>query len=69
MAGDPAADEGASTTKTTTNNGAKLISLLKFFRLIKIARLLRLAKLKMIFNRIEEFFQVSTTIITIVSFL
>ncbi|KAM3136932.1 hypothetical protein pb186bvf_011017 [Paramecium bursaria] len=68
FAGDPTGDEGVQTTKTTNSN-AKLISLLKFFRLIKIARLLRLAKLKMIFNRIEEFFQVSTTIITIVSFL
>lgn len=43
--------------------------MLRFIRFIKIMRLLRLAKLKKIFDKIEEFIQLSTTIAAIMSFL
>lgn len=43
--------------------------MLKFIRFIKIMRLLRLAKLKVFFDRIDEFLQLYVVVSTIFSFL
>jgi len=43
--------------------------MLRFVRFTKIIRLLRLAKLKVIFDKLEEFMQVSSSIAPILCFI
>ena len=67
-------DESASTNSQAQQtkklvSSAQLLRMLRFIRFIKIIRLLRLAKLKVIFDKIEDFLQLSSTIAAILSFL
>ncbi|CAD8187027.1 unnamed protein product [Paramecium octaurelia] len=47
----------------------KLLRILKFFRLIKIIRLLRLLKLKQLFAKLEDYIDISGSVITIYQLL
>ncbi|CAD8183738.1 unnamed protein product [Paramecium octaurelia] len=63
------AEDEISTQHANLQKSAQILRVLKFFRFIKVIRLLRLAKLKVIIDKIEEYFADNSAIQTIASFL
>ncbi|CAD8168918.1 unnamed protein product [Paramecium pentaurelia] len=62
------AEDEISTSNANLQKSAQILRILKFFRFIKVIRLLRLAKLKVIVNKIEEYFSDNSILQTIASF-
>lgn len=47
----------------------KILRILKFFRLIKIVRLLRVLKLKQLFAKLEDYIDITGSVVTVYQLL